>query len=277
MGALVVVAVGCVPQRPAATAGSAAIRQIGSTTVLPLAQKWQEGFNAEHPEIEIAISGGGSGIGIEALISGSAEIANASRPMKDEEKQRAWAAGVEPVEHVVAYDGLAVVVHPANPLSELTFEQVAGIFARTIQQWDKVGAAGLGETVVISRDSSSGTWAAFKKIVLAGREYAPEALAVSSNQAIIDLVARYPPTIGYVSLSYLDDSVKTLKVTATPGDDAIEPSVGNVQNGSYPVSRALYCYTKGKPTGEVGEYVQWIKGPAGQAIVAELGYVPVPE
>ncbi len=276
MGALVVVAVGCVPQRPAATAGSAAIRQIGSTTVLPLAQKWQEGFNAEHSEIEIGISGGGSGIGIEALISGSAEIANASRPMKDEEKQRARAAGVEPVEHVIAYDGLAVVVHLSNPLNELSIKQIANIFAGEVNNWNEVGGPD-SEIVIINRDSASGTWAAFKELVLAGREYAPEALAVSSNQAIIDLVARYPPTIGYVSLSYLDDSVNALKVTATPGDDAIEPSVGNVQNDSYPISRALYCYTKGEPTGEVGEYVQWIKGPAGQAIVAELGYVPVSE
>ena len=263
---------GCAPQ----DSGAGSIRQIGSTTVLPLAEQWRETFNAQHPNVAIAVSGGGSGTGIRALLAGSAEIANASRPVKDDEKRQAQAAGVQLVEHVVAYDGLAVIVPLSNRLAELSIEQLADIFAGSVTTWREVGGAD-GEIVIINRDSSSGTWQAFKDLVLGGREYAPEALAMLSNQQVLDSVARCQTAIGYVGLSYLNESIKALKVGPAEGSGAVEPTVANVQSDAYPISRPLYCYTNGEPTGELGEYMQWIKGPGGQAIVAELGYVPVSE
>ncbi len=270
--ALVAAGAGCSRESEA----SVTIHQLGSTTLLPLAEQWREAFNQEYPNVEIAVSGGGSGTGIRDLLAGSAEIANASRPMKQKERNQAQAASISPVEYVVAHDGLAVIVHPSNPLDELSIEQIAAIFAGAVNNWNELGGPD-SEIVIINRDSSSGTWQAFKDLVLNSREYAVEALAMPANQAVLDSVSRYQGTIGYVGLGYLNESVKTLKVIPPRGGAAVEPTVANVQRGTYPISRALYCYTNGEPAGELGDYIQWIKGPAGQAIVAELGYVPVPE
>jgi len=222
--------------------------------------------------VEIAVSGGGSGTGIKALLSGSAEIADASRPIKDQERKAAEAAGIHPTEHIVAYDGLAVIVHPSNPVTELSVEQLSDIFVGKIRQWREVGGTG-GDIVLINRDSSSGTWEAFKNLVVTlngtakDRDYAPEALAAPSNQAVLDLVASTKAAIGYVGLSYLNERVKALWITPVGGGAPVPPTVANVQNRSYPISRALYCYTNGEPIGKLGEYIQWIKGPEGQAIV----------
>ncbi len=257
------------------------VRQVGSTTALPLAEKWRAEFNKARPEVEVAVSGGGSGTGIKALIAGTAEIANSSREIKEKEIEQARAAGVEPVEHVVAHDGIAVIVHPSNPLTELTVEQVSSIYAGLSTDWRQVGAAGMGEIQVVSRDSASGTYEAFKELVVTldgtdkGREYAAAALKQGSNQAILALVSRTRSAIGYVGLGYLDESVRALRLKPLAGEEAVAPTVENVVSGEYPVSRPLYCYTNGEPTRAVGEYLDWIKGSKGQAIVEELGFVPV--
>ena len=141
------------------------IRQIGSTTLLALAEKWREGFNQEHPDTEIAVSGGGSGTGIKALISGTAEIANASRPIKDKELKQAQEAGVSPLEHVIAYDGIAVIVHPSNQVDELSVEQLSKIFSGQIGNWSELGGPDK-DIVLINRDSLSGTYEAFKELVV---------------------------------------------------------------------------------------------------------------
>ncbi len=267
--------------RPAVPAAKETIRQIGSTTVLPLAEKWREGFNQEYPDTEIAVSGGGSGTGINALISGTAEIADASRPMKDKEKNAAKEAGIDPVEHVVAYDGIAVIVHPSNPVSQLSIEQLSDIFVGNIKNWKEIGGPDK-EIVLINRDSTSGTYEAFKELVVTlhktdkEREYAAEALAVQSNQAVVASVKESKRAIGYVGLGYLDESVKVLRVITIGGGEPVEPSIENVQNKSYPISRALYMYTNGEPTGNLAKYFEYIRNPEGQAIVKELGYVPIP-
>ncbi len=284
--------VGCPPQQkssgpagssssPGAVSRRTTIRQIGSTTLLALAEKWREGFNQEHPDAEIAVSGGGSGTGIKALISGTAEIANASRPIKDSEKQQAQARGVVPVVHIIAYDGMAVIVHPSNPVDELSIGQLSDIFSGKATNWRQVGGPDQ-ETLIINRDSSSGTYEAFKELVVQmngtapERDYAAAALAMQSNQIVVQTVAGSKPAIGYCGLGYLHPSVKPLKVAVTDGAEAAEPTAANVENESYPISRPLYMYTDGEPTGVVADYLEYVKGP-GQQFVEQLGYVPISE
>ncbi len=269
------------PTQPGAVSGRTTIRQIGSTTLLALAEKWCEGFNREHPDAQIAVSGGGSGTGIKALISGTAEIANASRPIKDSERQQAQARGVGPVVHIVAYDGMAVIVHPSNPVGELSIGQLSDIFSGNTSNWADLGGPDQ-EILIINRDSSSGTYEAFKELVVQmngtapERDYAPEALALQSNQIVVQTVAASKPAIGYCGLGYLHPSVKPLKVAVTDGAEATEPTAANVENESYPISRPLYMYTDGEPTGVVADYLEYVKGP-GQQFVEQLGYVPISE
>lgn len=262
------------------TAGRA-ISQIGSTTLLPLAERWREVYNEERAEVEIAVSGGGSGTGIRALISGTAGIANSSRDISAEEVEQAKAAGVEPVEHVVAHDGIAVIVNPANPLEEISLEDVSAMFSGLVTEWDAVGAEGMGRIQVVSRDSASGTYESFKELVVTlggkdkGRDYAASALKQTSNQGVLALVGQTKAAIGYVGLGYLDGSVKALSVIPLGESSATAPTSSNVMDGSYPISRALYVYTNGEPSGDLKDYLDWIKGPEGQAIVEELGFVAV--
>ncbi len=258
-----------------------AVAQIGSTTMLPLAGRWQKAFNRKQPEVDISVSGGGSGTGIRALIAGTAEIANSSRDIKQKEIAQAREAGVTLVEHVVAYDGIAVIVHPSNPLHEISVEQLSDIFSGRVTSWADLGATRMGDTQVISRDSASGTYEAFKELVVTmggqdkTRDYAAAVLKQASNQAVLALVARTKSGIGYVGLGYLDESVKVLPVIPLDGGEAVAPTVENVASGDYSVSRALYCYTNGEPRGATKAYLDWIEGPEGQAIVEELGFVPV--
>lgn len=257
------------------------ISQIGSTTVLPLAEEWRAKFNVEHPDIDIAVSGGGSGTGIKALIDGSAEMADSSRDITQKEVDQAEEAGANPVEHVVAYDGIAVIVHPSNPITEISVAELSEIFSGQVTDWDRVGARGMGQIQVVSRDSASGTYESFKELVVTlggkdeSRDYAASALKQTSNQGVLALVAQTKGAIGYVGLGYVDESVTALPVVPLSGGAPVAPSVANVKSGAYPISRALYIYTNGEPTGNVKTYLDWIEGPAGQAIVEDLGFVPV--
>ncbi|GAJ00790.1 unnamed protein product, partial [marine sediment metagenome] len=199
----------------------------------------------------------------------------------DKEKNAAKEAGIDPVEYVVAYDGIAVIVHPSNQVDELSVEQLSKIFSGQIGNWSELGGPDK-DIVLINRDSSSGTYEAFKELVVqmngtaSERDYALEALALQSNQVVVQTVADSKPAIGYCGLGYLQPQVKALKVVATDGAEAAEPTVANVQNESYPISRALYMYTNGQPTDAVADYIEYVKGP-GQQLVEQLGYVPVSE
>ncbi len=261
--------------------GGTTIQQIGSTTLLPIAERWAKVFHEEHPEIRIALSGGGSGTGIKALIAGTADIANSSRKIKQQELEQARQAGVEPVEHIVAYDGIAAIVNPKNPVRELSLRQLSDIYCGAISNWRAVGGEDR-EIVVVGRDSASGTYEAFKELVvtLGGREtqrdYCPETLQQASNQAVVDTVAQSEAAIGYVGLGYVTEKVKALRIAAE-GGEPVAPTVENVASGAYPISRALYMYTRGQPQGAVRTYLQWCLSEKGQAIVRELGFVPVSE
>ena len=269
----------------ASPAGNASVtgafKMTGSTTVLPIATAWQQAFNKEYPKVDIAIGAGGSGTGIKDLIAKSTDIANSSREMKPEEKQQAQAAGVTPVERMIAYDGIAVIVNPANPLSEISLERLSDVYTGQIKRWDEVGAAGLGEVQLVARDSSSGTYESFKDMVVTlhgkakGRDYAPTALKQASNEAIRTLVAQTAGAIGYVGLGFVDSSVKVLAVLPAGGGTSAKPSAETVRSGRYAISRKLYCYTNGAPTGVVKTFLDWAEGPEGQALVEKAGFIPV--
>ncbi len=261
------------------TGEEATIDQIGSTTVLPIAEKWAVAFNEANPNVKINVSGGGSGTGISALIDGTADIADASRAMKDEEKTAAEEKGISPVEHVVAFDGIAAVVHPNNSVGELSVEQLSDIFSGEVTSWDDLGVSGMGDIVIVSRDSASGTYESWKDLVVTmdgedeDRDFAASALKEGSNEAVRSTVAETEAAIGYIGLGYIDESVKPVPVVPMEGGSAVEPTRENVQGGSYPISRELYMYTAGEPEGAVKDYLDWGMTDEGQKLVEEAGYV----
>ena len=239
----------------------------GSTTVLPIAQAAAEAYMDNNPEADITVRGGGSGTGIAALIDGATDIADASRPMKDKEIKTAREKGVNPIAHVVARDGIAVVVHPDNPINAISIENIKAIYTGEISRWDKVG--GKGTIVVVSRDAASGTFEAFNELALNNAKLTDGALMLASNLEIARTVAQTPGAIGYIGLGYLTDDVKALKV------EDIMPSEVTVNDNSYPLARPLFMYTNGEPKGLAKSFVDFIMSSTGQDIVKEAGFVPV--
>ncbi len=257
-----------------------AIQNKGSDTMVNLALAWAEAYGPIHPEVEIAVTGGGSGTGIAALINGTVDMANASRPIKDEERAEAEANGIEPVEHVVALDAIAVVVHPSNPVDGLTIPELADIFSGRITNWQEVG----GEDrpiVLLSRESNSGTHVFFlEEVVRQGRKddktlFSPDTLLMPSSEGISAEVRQNPNAIGYDGLGYVTPDQKVVAVAPAAGQPYVLPAIETVKDGSYPIARDLYIYTIGQPQGAILAYLEWIMGPEGQAIVKELGFVPL--
>jgi phosphate transport system substrate-binding protein len=260
--------------------GATSIENKGSDTMVNLALAWAETYGQIMPEVQIAVTGGGSGTGIAALINGTVDMANASRQIKEEERSQAEANGIEPVEHVVAGDAIAVVVHPTNPVQGLTIAQLSDIFSGKITNWRAVG----GEDrpiVLLSRESNSGTHVFFlEQVVRQGDAddktlFSPDTLLMPSSEGISAEVRQNPNAIGYDGLGYVTPDQKVLGVALTGDEPYVVPTVETVKNGSYPIARGLYIYTAGEPQGAVEEYLSWILGPAGQAIVQELGFVPL--
>ncbi len=240
----------------------------GSTTVLPIAQLCAEKFMDQHPDVNISVRGGGSGVGIAALIDGTCDIAMASRPMKTKELKSARGKGINPLATVIAKDGIAIIVHPSNPLSEITLAQLKDIYTGKISNWKDVGGKP-GKIVVISRDVASGTFEVFKKIVLKGAKTRADALMLASNKAVATTVEKTPGAIGYVGVGYISSKVKALAV------DGVEPTKETVVSGKYKLARPLYLYTDGKPTGLAKEFIDFVLSPEGQEIVDKIGFVPV--
>lgn len=274
----------CAPRQPVeaggeATAAAYTIENKGSDTLVNLALAWAEEYMRLHPEVRISVTGGGSGTGIAAMINGTVDIANASRKMKPEEITAAEARDIHPVEFVVALDAIAVVVHPSNPVDGLTLQQISDIYTGKITNWSQVG----GEDrpiVLLSRESNSGTYLYFLENVvrLGDREsdllFSPEALLMPSSEGISAEVRQNPNAIGYDGLGYVTPDQKVIAVAREPGGPYVLPSVETVNDGSYPISRPLFMYTAGEPTGVIKEYLEWILTD-GQALVPELGFVPV--
>ena len=257
-----------------------AIQIKGSDTMVNLGQAWAEKYMEKTAGDFIAVTGGGSGTGFSSLISGTCDVAMASRSIKDKEIALAKAKGINPNEVKVALDGLAVVVNPGNPISKLTLAQLADIFTGRVTNWKEIG--GRDEKIVIlSREVNSGTHVYFKEHVLrkndtnSKEEFAPAALMLSSSQAIADEVAGNPDAIGYYGMGYISKKQKPVTIAKDEKSEYEAPTIENVINGKYPISRPLFLYTTGIPAGLVKKFVDFILSKEGQDIVLATDFVPI--
>jgi phosphate transport system substrate-binding protein len=277
---------GCRPPKDDSTDSSSsnlAIQNKGSDTLVNIALAWAEAYQRVKPDVTVAVTGGGSGTGIASLINGTVDIANASRAMKDSEIEEAQANGFDPIEFVVAIDALAVIVHPDNPVSELTIQQLADMYTGRITNWQDVG--GLDEPIVLlSRETNSGTHVYFlEEVVREGDSdntdiFAPQTLLMPSSVGITSELRRNPNAIGYDGLGYVDPvHEKIIAVAQTAVGPFVMPSVATASSGEYPLSRNLFMYTAGEPQGIIAAYLAWIMSPVGQEIVTRLGFVPLAE
>ncbi len=262
---------------------SGSIKIIGSNTLTPLTAVWAEEFMKMHPEARIAVSGPGSGVGIAALVNGTTDITQASRKIKSKEIEQAVAQGVNPYEIQVAKDALSVIVHPSNPVAELTIAQLSAIYTRQITNWKEVGGSD-APIVTISRDTSSGTHLFFKEHVVQMKglptedkslEYGPEVLFLPSTEGGASETAKNPNAIFYPGLGYVTDEVKLLAIKQTADAPAVFPSVATALDGTYPIARLLYYYTDGEPAGLIKAYIDYILSSEGQQKVTEVGFVPL--
>ena len=241
----------------------------GSTTVLPIAQKMAEEYMKQNPDVKISISGGGSGNGIKALIDGSTDIANSSRFIKDKEVKLAIERDTYPVPFAVAYDCIVPVVHPTNTLANITMAQLKDIYMGKIKNWKEIGGPDR-PVVVISRDTSSGTYEVWEEKVMKKERVFPGALLQASNGAVAQAVAKNKNAIGYIGIGYLNQDVKALSVNSIKG------SVESTLNGTYPISRPLFMFTPGWPKGVTLNFINFVLHPEkGQKYVGDAGYVPL--
>jgi phosphate transport system substrate-binding protein len=240
----------------------------GSTTVLPIAQGALEAYMKKNPGVQMSLSGGGSGEGIKALIDKTTDIANSSREIKKEEIELAKTKGVNPVTHVVAYDAIIPVVHPKNKVSNLSIDQLSQIYQGKITNWKEVGGENL-KIVVISRDSSSGTFESWDHFIMKKTKVTPHAQMLASNGALVTAVAKNRYAIAYLGMGYVNKSVKPVQV------NGITATAQTALSKEYPLSRELYMYTNGEPTGEVAKFIAFVKSAEGQKIVAKEGFVPL--
>jgi len=267
----------CGPTSSAVTASDSQAKYIenkGSDTIVNLALAWAEKYQAEHPDIRISVTGGGSGTGIASLINKTVDIANASRQIKPEEIDQAKANGVDPVEHVIARDAIAVIVNPENPVNELTLQQISDIYSGKINNWKEIG--GDDRPIVrLSRETNSGTHVYFLETVLRlGSKtdktlFSMDTLLLPSSEGIIAELRQNPNAIGYDGLGYVPKDLKVIAIAKQAGGAYVLPSIK-----TYAIARDLYMYTNGEPTGLVKEYLNWILTPEAQQIVADLGFVP---
>jgi phosphate transport system substrate-binding protein len=247
----------------------------GSDTVLPLTQKEAEMFMKKHSGSSIMVTGGGSGVGFAALQNGTTDIAQASRSMKMDEKMKMNDAGKTFKELIIAYDAIAVIVNPANKVSQLTREQLESIYTGKVTNWKEVGGDDM-PVVLYSRESSSGTFEFFKEHVMNGKNFAQSALLMPATGAIVQSVSQTRGAIGYIGLAYLESNVKALKVSYDKGVTYIAPSMENAINKTYPITRPLYYYYLNTTEKTVKPYLDFVLSPEGQKIVKEVGYVPLP-
>lgn len=262
----------CVLCLAAATAPAQKLK--GSDTVLPLSQKEAEAYLRKNPASGISVTGGGSGVGIASLIDGSTDIAMSSRKMKFAEKAKLKQADRTPVETVIAYDALAVIVHPANPVSQLTREQLEGIFTGKIDNWKQVGGPDL-KIVAYARESSSGTYEFFKEHILDNKNYAPSVLSMPATGAVVQSVGQTRGAIGYIGLAYLSGNVKALKVSYDGGTGYVAPSFATARNKTYPVVRPLLYYHLKENEKKAAPFIRYVLSPEGQQVVKNVGYIPV--
>jgi phosphate transport system substrate-binding protein len=240
----------------------------GSTTVLPIAQAAAEAFMKKNPDVNISLSGGGSGDGVKALIDKSTDIANSSRDLKPEEIKLARTRGVNPMAHRVAIDAIVPVVHPSNPVKDLTIEQLSLIYQGKIANWKEVGGTDK-KIIVISRDTSSGTYETWEQKVLHKAKVTPRAQLQASNGAIVQAISKNRYAMGYIGIGYLNRTVNAVKV------NGIQASAQTALSGKYPIARPLFMFTNGQPQGSAAGFIKFLLSSAGQKIVKKEGFVPL--
>jgi phosphate transport system substrate-binding protein len=275
---------GCGKKGAGTDSDSVTIQNKGSDTMVNLAQAWAEEYKKVAPKVDVEVSGGGSGQGIAALERGTIDLANCSRNMKPEEIEQAKKnTGKEPKEFIVGYDALAIYVHKDNPIEEISFEQLKEIYSETgkFTKWSDLGlkipGAANDQIVRVSRQSSSGTYEFFREHVLEKKDFKLGSRDMNGSKEVVELVASTPTAIGYSGMGYAQPGVKMLKVSEKPGTPAAAPTVENTLKKTYPISRSLLIYTLGAPEGHLKAYIDWMLSDAGQKIVEESGYVPVPK
>jgi phosphate transport system substrate-binding protein len=278
---------GC-KRKDATSAGTSAakassIQNIGSDTMVNLAQAWAEEYAKVDPSISVEVSGGGSGVGVAALINGTADIANASRKLEPEEAAKAKAAGHDPKEFLVGFDGLAIYVHKDNPIESISLEELAEIYREggKFNKWSDLGVKSIpgskGDDIIrVSRQNNSGTYAYFRETVVGKKnDFKSGSMDMNGSKDVVELVSKTPGAIGYSGLGYATAAVKIVRVSRKKGEPGVVPSIATVHDKTYPISRPMFMYTPGEPAPSIKKYLDWILSDPGQKIVQETGYVPL--
>jgi phosphate transport system substrate-binding protein len=261
---------------------SAVIQNKGSDTMVNLAQAWAEAYREVTTDVAVEVSGGGSGVGIAALMRGTIDLANSSRDIKPKEVEEVRRhTGRDPTEVIAGYDALAIFVHRDNPIETITFEQLSAIFREDgpVTRWSQLGVQVPGcrrdQIIRVSRQSSSGTYEFFRERVLQQQDFKLGSLDMNGSKEVVELVGNTPCAIGYSGMGYANARVKMLKVAARSEGPAVAPTMENTLSQQYPIARSLHLYALGEPTGALRGYLDWILSAAGQRVVQECGYVPV--
>lgn len=274
----------CSKKQGGSQAETVAIQNIGSDTMVNLAQSWAEAYGKVKPSVSVEVSGGGSGIGVAALVNGTCDIANSSRHLEPEEEAKATQKyGGKPAEYLVAFDALAIYVHPSNPLESISVEQLSELYKEggKISKWSDLGITvpnAQDEIVRVSRQNNSGTYHYFREAVLGKKsDFRKGSRDMNGSKDVVELVGQTPGAIGYSGIGYRTDAVKVVKVSKKTGETAIAPSIKTTLDKTYPIARPMFMYTPPNTKAEVKDFVQWIMSAPGQKVVIEKGYVPLPE
>ena len=259
------------------------LQNIGSDTMVNLAQAWAEAYHEVDPNVSVEVSGGGSGIGVAALINGTCDVANSSRKLEAEEEEKAAEkyGGKHPTEHHIGYDALAIYVHPSNPITEISIEQLGEIYREggKISKWSELGITAPGghdEIVRASRQNNSGTYHYFREAVVGKKaDFKAGSRDMNGSKEVVDLVATTPSAIGFSGIGYRTDKVKVIKVSKKTGEPSVEPTIKTTLDKTYPIARPMFMYVPPGAKPEVEKYIAWIVSAAGQKIVIESGYVPL--
>ena len=246
----------------------------GSDTMLPLSQKESENFMKENPSQTVTVTGGGSGVGISALLEGTTDLAQSSRKIKFDEKQKLQESGKSVKEVIAAYDALAIVVHPSNKVQNLTREQLEGIFTGKIKNWKEVGGEDL-KIIPYARETSSGTYEFFKESVLKNKNYMSGIMSMPATGAIVQSISQTKGAIGYIGLAYLSKDVQAVHVSYDKGKTFVEPTVANAKNETYPVVRPLYYYYVTTAESKVKPFIDYVLSATGQKIVSDIGFITI--
>ena len=258
------------------------IQNIGSDTMVNLAQAWAEAYGKVEPGVSVEVSGGGSGIGVAALLNGTCEIANSSRQLEPEELAKAKERyGADPKEVKIGYDALAIYVHPSNPLTEISVEELSEIYREggKFNKWSDLGVTipgGADEIIRVSRQNNSGTYHYFREAVVGKKaDFKAGSRDMNGSKDVVALVEGTPGAIGYSGIGYRTDKVKLLKVSAKKGEPAIEPTIETTLNKTYPIARPMFFYTPPNPPAHVTKYIDWVLGSEGQGLIKDKGYIPL--